>query len=274
MNGSVAELTILYDETCALCLRSRGWLESQPMLVRVDLMASGSPEARRRYGRLPLGQELVVVADDGRAWVGPAAFLTCLWATRRYRSWSYRLSNKTMAPLAERFFDAVSKRRKALGRRVDADRCGACQAGLVDEPIALAPKKAVGEAPASGLAPRPADRLAYGDGVDVVGWSLPDVAAAGVHNDTVAGEQVVAVVNPRDHRRWAVFSRRVGDTVLTFRRRGDEIIDVDTGTVWHPNEGLALSGPLAGERLRPCDAEAMTDARFGLRFAAGRRWPS
>jgi predicted DCC family thiol-disulfide oxidoreductase YuxK len=75
-----------------------------------------------------LGSELVVVDQHGRAWVGPAAFVICLWATVRYRAWSYRLSAPTLAPLAERFFLMISKRRDRWSewlRRDDPD-CSWC----------------------------------------------------------------------------------------------------------------------------------------------------
>ncbi|HJU80765.1 MAG TPA: DCC1-like thiol-disulfide oxidoreductase family protein [Acidimicrobiia bacterium] len=123
-------LTVVYDEKCQLCQRARDWLLTQPCHVPVRLLAAGSPEARRRFGNLPwLGQELVVANDIGQAWVGPAAFLTCLWATRRYRSWSYRLSRPTLAPMAERFFYLVSKNRKRFGGPVGGDvECSWCDA--------------------------------------------------------------------------------------------------------------------------------------------------
>jgi predicted DCC family thiol-disulfide oxidoreductase YuxK len=125
----VGMLTVLYDEKCGLCRRSRDWLLTQPCLVPVELLPSGSAEARERYGSLPwLGQELVAVDDRGRAWVGPAAFLTCLWATARYRPWAYRLAGPKLAPLAGRFFKLVSKRRDRwsawLGR--DDPDCSWC----------------------------------------------------------------------------------------------------------------------------------------------------
>jgi len=107
-----AKLTVLYDESCGLCRRCRDWLLTQPCLVEVELLPSGSPESKDRFGALPwLGKELVAVDDGGRVWVGPAAFLTCLWATVRYRPWAYRLAGPRLAPLAERFFMLVSKRR-------------------------------------------------------------------------------------------------------------------------------------------------------------------
>jgi predicted DCC family thiol-disulfide oxidoreductase YuxK len=123
------KLTVLYDERCAVCRRARDWLLTQPCLVDVELQPAGSTIARSRYGGLPwLGNELVVADEQGHIWVGPAAFLTCLWATVRYRAWSYRLAGPTLSHLAERFFILVSKRRDRwsawLGR--DDQECSWC----------------------------------------------------------------------------------------------------------------------------------------------------
>jgi predicted DCC family thiol-disulfide oxidoreductase YuxK len=122
-------LTVLYDEGCAFCLRCRDWLLVQPCFVEVELVPAGSATARERFGAVPwLGNELVVVDDNGQAWVGPAAFLVCLWATVRYRAWSYRLSKPAFASHAERFFMFVSNRRDRWGtwlRRRDPD-CSYC----------------------------------------------------------------------------------------------------------------------------------------------------
>jgi predicted DCC family thiol-disulfide oxidoreductase YuxK len=120
--AATTKLTILYDERCALCRRSRDWLLTQPCLLEVELLPSGSVEAEARYqGMSWLGKELVAVDQAGRAWVGPAAFLTCLWATVRYRGWAYRLSAPALAPLAERFFMMVSKRRDRWSERLRRD---------------------------------------------------------------------------------------------------------------------------------------------------------
>jgi predicted DCC family thiol-disulfide oxidoreductase YuxK len=109
-------LTVLFDERCAFCLRCRDWLAAQPCLVRVELLPAGSPETRARFGEMPwLGSELVVADERGEAWIGPAAFLVCLWAAARYRPWSYLLSRPGFSGQAERFFMHVSKRRDRWG---------------------------------------------------------------------------------------------------------------------------------------------------------------
>src|ERR671918_2171496 len=110
--GEIRRLSVLFDERCAFCRRCRDWLLGQPCLVEVELVPAGAPLARERYGAVPwLGEELVAVDETGRVWVGPGAFLTCLWATARYRPWAFLLARPGFAPLAEAFFRHVSKGR-------------------------------------------------------------------------------------------------------------------------------------------------------------------
>jgi predicted DCC family thiol-disulfide oxidoreductase YuxK len=127
----VRGLTVLWDETCELCLRCRTWLGDQPALVPMRFVPCGSDEARTRYGSIPwLGEELVVVSDDGEVWAGPAAFLVCLWALAEWREWSYTLSASALTPLVERFFQALSSRRRAIAAFLVRDTCaeGTCRA--------------------------------------------------------------------------------------------------------------------------------------------------
>jgi hypothetical protein len=98
--------------------------------VPLELIAAGSPAAMGRFKGLPwLGKELMAADDQGNVWVGPAAFLTALWATRRYRGWSFRMSGERLAPLAESFFRMVSARRHRWARFLDDDEeeCSWCQ---------------------------------------------------------------------------------------------------------------------------------------------------
>jgi predicted DCC family thiol-disulfide oxidoreductase YuxK len=112
-----ARLLVVYDERCELCRRCRAWLESEPAYVPLRFLPAGSWEVGHLWGDLPwIGADLVVVADDGQAWIGPAAFLTCLWATKRYRGWSTILSGEALAPMAERFFSLVSHQRRRINR--------------------------------------------------------------------------------------------------------------------------------------------------------------
>ena len=51
----------------------------------------------------------------------------------------------------------------------------------------------------------------------------------------------------------AVFNRQVGDEVLTFTGDGSSQIltDNETSSTWDALSGIALSGPMEGQRLTP-----------------------
>ncbi len=118
-------VTVLYDATCALCIRCRDYLATHPTYLPIELLACQSAEARERYGAVPwLGEELVVASDAGEIWAGPAAFLMCIWLLREHREWSYRLTGT----LAQRFFIALSHQRKRIASFLGPTRCedGVC----------------------------------------------------------------------------------------------------------------------------------------------------
>lgn len=130
-----ARLTVIYDEHCELCRRCRHWLATQPTHIELRFLACGDPRVTELYGDLPWYRiELMVVTDGGQAWIGPEAFLMCLWATRRWRSMSFRLRGTTFAPLAERFFHALSDNRATISGMLNPHTCDSetCRSTAVD----------------------------------------------------------------------------------------------------------------------------------------------
>lgn len=123
-----AALTVVYDASCEFCRRCRVWLAGQPTWVPVDFLAADDPWLTTAAPGLPVGEELVVLADTGEVWVGTRAFIMCLWATRAHREWSYRLTGPTLEPFARRFFAALSSKRGTISALLSADECadGAC----------------------------------------------------------------------------------------------------------------------------------------------------
>jgi predicted DCC family thiol-disulfide oxidoreductase YuxK len=124
-------LTVLYDATCSLCVRCAHFLSRSVRLVDMEIVSCQTEEARERFGGVPwLGEELVVVSDEGEVWIGAAAFLMCLWALRDYREWSYRLSGPELSSVAQRFFMAISSNRRRIGAFLGPTGCesGACDA--------------------------------------------------------------------------------------------------------------------------------------------------
>lgn len=117
-------LTVVYDDECELCRRCRHWLATQPLLVDVSFLSASDPRAIERYGDLPwFRTELVVLTDQGFAWIGGEAFVMALWATRRWRTLSYRISGPSFGWLAERFFHALSSNRSVVSGMLTPHRC-------------------------------------------------------------------------------------------------------------------------------------------------------
>ena len=87
----------------------------------------------------------------------------------------------------------------------------------------------------------------FGDDVGVYPVSV--LTETGPANDVVAGVPIAVVLDPTTPDRWKVFHRLVGDDILTLSISGDDLVDLETGTVWDPANGRALSGPLSGEIL-------------------------
>ncbi len=117
-------LTVVYDDDCELCRRCRHWLATQPTLVEMRFLATSDPLVQEIYGHLPWYRvELMVVTDTGVAWVGPEAFVMSLWATRRWRSMSYRISGRAFRPMAEKFFHTLSANRSLVSGMLTPHRC-------------------------------------------------------------------------------------------------------------------------------------------------------
>lgn len=109
VSAEVASLTVIYDGNCALCRRCRTWVTGQYQLVPIRFVAADEPWVRQWLGGLvPIGDDLVVVDDGGRAWVGPEAFVVCLWGLDRYRSLAMRLQQMGGRLLAKHVFHSVS----------------------------------------------------------------------------------------------------------------------------------------------------------------------
>jgi len=113
-------LTVLYDASCALCRRARGWLDRQAQNVRLEFVAAASNQARQRFPELDPAEtlkEMYVVDEHGQVYRGEKAWLMCLWALEDYRDWSLRLAKPGRIDHAKRFVGWVSSRRHFLGGR-------------------------------------------------------------------------------------------------------------------------------------------------------------
>ena len=99
-------------------------MATEPTHIELRFLACGDPRVTELYEDLPYFRtELMVLTDIGQAWIGPEAFLMCLWATRRWRATSFRLTGTAFAPLAERFFHALSANRSTVSGMLRSHTC-------------------------------------------------------------------------------------------------------------------------------------------------------
>ena len=107
-------LTIFYDPDCGLCTNFKRWLITQESYPALDFNPYNSEQASARLpiiADLDPASEIVVMADDGRWWQGPAAWVTCLWALKRYRAWSFRLATPKLLPIVAKLCHLLSENR-------------------------------------------------------------------------------------------------------------------------------------------------------------------
>lgn len=112
-------LFVLYDSECDMCWACREWLSKQPAFVELRFLPLQSPEVLRRFPGIEkhgLGEELVVVSDEGAVYRGSSAWIMCLYALIEYREWAERLANPALLPLARQICMFVSKHRLKLSR--------------------------------------------------------------------------------------------------------------------------------------------------------------
>ncbi len=123
--GPAADLTVVYDDRCPLCRRCRKWVMAQQQLVSYRFVPASEWWVRDWLGRLvPVGDELVVVGRNGATWVGPDAFIVCLWGLRRYRAMAEKLQLPGARAVAKRVFHMVSLGRGLVpGSECDERSC-------------------------------------------------------------------------------------------------------------------------------------------------------
>lgn len=109
-------------------------------------------------------------------------------------------------------------------------------------------------------------------GDEAVGFPFPTVRRLRVVNATVSDVPVAVVTSGGNSDRWAVFLRRLNERTLDLGMNGAMFVDEQTGTEWDPVSGVAMKGPLAGERLDVLPAFTEFAPNFEDHFQDGRIW--
>lgn len=107
-------LYVLYDSECELCLRCRDWSMKQAVYVPLVFIPLQSPEVPKRFPGIEAfspGEQMLVISDEGEVYRGARAWITCLWAMRKYREHAQRLANPVLLPFARRVYELLSRNR-------------------------------------------------------------------------------------------------------------------------------------------------------------------
>ena len=105
-------LTLVSGVAWPLSPRARQWFAREPKFVRMDVEAPGSDGLRRRFDALPAGAgecDLAAIADDGRMWRGPSAWVMALWALEAHRRTAVELSRTGRHREARRIVEGLSR---------------------------------------------------------------------------------------------------------------------------------------------------------------------
>ena len=81
-------------------------------------------------------------------------------------------------------------------------------------------------------------------------WPFEQLLKQPLVNDQFLDTAVVVYFEPQTGAGY-IYERQRDARPLTFRQRGDQVIDVETQSTWNLARGEATAGPLAGQRLPP-----------------------
>lgn len=121
------KLTVIFDGDCVLCRHSVRWLAKRQTHVEIETVPALHAETMAAHGHIPgYGDNMVVVADDGRVWVGPPdAYLIVMWAVRGTRALSYLLSAPVLKGLTTMVIRVITRNRHLIGKYTSR-RCEVC----------------------------------------------------------------------------------------------------------------------------------------------------
>jgi hypothetical protein len=109
-------------------------------------------------------------------------------------------------------------------------------------------------------------------GTDSAAYTVNALRNEGVVNDVVAGVEIAVAIDPADEQRWAVFSRRLDDTVVDLALTEMGLTDLDSGTVFDPFTGVGRDGPLSDQSLDRLAAFTSFPQDYFTFFPNGRLW--
>lgn len=81
-------------------------------------------------------------------------------------------------------------------------------------------------------------------------WPFDQLGDSQVVNDMFRNQPLLIVFDNSSSGAM-IYSRNVSGRVLEFDMQTDQLVDLQTGTIWDPTSGRAVEGELAGTLLKP-----------------------
>ncbi len=103
------------------------------------------------------------------------------------------------------------------------------------------------------------------------GWTLDRLRAHPVINDTIGGRPVLVTFDD-DSATARLFAREVDGRALTFRARGRDLVDTETGSRWDRLTGRAEEGALKGRSLDPIPGAVIYREKWSRFFPETEFW--
>jgi predicted DCC family thiol-disulfide oxidoreductase YuxK len=113
------KIYIIYDSECGLCVQCRKWIEKQPAFLQITFLPRNSQEAATLITTVTdqkLGDELIVVSDEGGLYRGAHAWVMCLYALQNYRELGNKIATPMLLPWAKRICELVAQNRLNLSQ--------------------------------------------------------------------------------------------------------------------------------------------------------------
>ena len=121
---TLTQLEIIYDDRCALCQRCAAKLTTEPAYIKLKPISRTHAANHHQYKHLMqnIGQdEMVAVGNDGSVYRGEKAYLMCLWATRRWRKLSIRLSRPALRGAVRSACHLIARSRHLISGLISVD---------------------------------------------------------------------------------------------------------------------------------------------------------
>ena len=116
-------IIVLFDESCAFCLRVIAWLHQEETWIPIETLPMREAVLTEKFRQLaPLVESgrFLVLTCDGKVYLDTKARVMILYALKKYRDLSLALSSPGLYSLVDFVFQNISRGRHLLTSLMDS----------------------------------------------------------------------------------------------------------------------------------------------------------